>query len=347
MKRGEVPLPSIPSYYMVNAETGYIQINRFSQTTYPEFKAALENLVEQQMQNLILDLRGNPGGYLHPAKQIADDFLEEGKPIVIVEGNNGVRERTVASSSGLFEKGNLYILVDENSASASEVVAGAIQDNDRGWIIGRRTFGKGLVQQQMPLGEGDQLRITTARYYTPTGRSIQRPYDLQDKREYYAEAQSLYHDQDENENKVTQKDSLSFTTPSGRIVYGGGGIRPDVYLPHTESPEEAWNSFLLRSNWVNNFVFFELDKHYKDYRFDNIQTFLNDPLPNKEAIVIAFETYCKENNIPFEIQNQNALLNSIKAYIALQVFDENLYTQIINQNDSFMQRTLEEIGRVE
>lgn len=345
LKRGAVPLPSVPSVYMINEKTGYIQINRFSQTTYEEFQSALTRLVDQQMQHLILDLRGNPGGYLLPAKQIADDFLSAGKPIVIVEANNGVRERTVASSNGLFEQGSLYVLVDENSASASEVIAGAIQDNDRGWIVGRRTFGKGLVQQQLPLGEGDQIRLTTSRYYTPTGRSIQRPYDTTTRKDYYAEVQKRYNEGEmEDEEKVPVNDSLSYKTPSGRVVYGGGGIRPDLYLANTKSPEEAWYAYLLRSNWMNQFVFFELDNHFKKYKFDNAAMLLNEPLPYAEEFLSSFKDYCKANNIPMDIDNEEVVLNSIKAFIALQVFDENLYTRIINQKDSFIQRALDAIA---
>ena len=219
--RGPVPLPSINSSYMIDRNTGYIKINRFAQTTYSEFRDALIGLQVQELKNLILDLRGNPGGYLLPAKQIADDFLAAQKATVIVEGNNGKRERTVSSSDGLYESGRLYLLVDEDSASASEVIAGAVQDNDRGLIIGRRTFGKGLVQQQMPLGEGDQIRLTTARYYTPTGRSIQKPYDSSNRLEYYAEVRDRYK-KGEIKNNINEKinDSLIFKTPKGRTVYG-------------------------------------------------------------------------------------------------------------------------------
>ena len=183
------------------------------------------------MDNFILDLRGNPGGYLLPAKQILNEFLSSCKPIVIVEGNNGKRERTVASSNCMFESGNIYVLVDEDSASASEVVAGAIQDNDRGWIIGRRTFGKGLVQQQMPLGQGDQIRLTTARYFTPTGRSIQRPYDSASRDDYYSEVQRRFKSGEmKDPANIPTNDTLEFTTPKGRKVYGGGCITPDIYI---------------------------------------------------------------------------------------------------------------------
>ena len=344
--RGPVPLPSINASYMINQSTGYIKINRFSQTTYNEFKKAINLLISQEMKNLILDLRGNPGGYLLPAKQIADDFLEASKPIVIVEGNNGRREQTVSSSKGLFEKGSLLILVDEDSASASEIIAGAIQDNDRGLIIGRRTFGKGLVQQQMPLGQGDQVRLTTARYYTPTGRSIQRPYDSSSRSDYYAEIRKRYQTGEmENPEKIPLNDSLIFRTPKGRIVYGGGGITPDIYISSNENEEETWNRYLIGSNLIDLFTFLELDKNYKKYKFDNAPRFFNEGLPKPEQFIFAFEEFCKQYNLPIKVtsKNKEIILNSIKAFIALQVFNENMYIRIINQTDPFIIRAIEEI----
>ena len=342
--RGPVPLPSISSSYMINDASGYIKINRFSQTTYEEFKIALKGLVNQNIQHLILDLRGNPGGYLLPAKRIADDFLSSGKPIVIVEGNKGIREKTVASSAGLFEEGSLYVLVNQDSASASEVIAGAIQDNDRGLILGLRTFGKGLVQQQMPLGGGDQVRLTTARYYTPTGRSIQRPYDSTSREDYYGEVQKRFVSGEmKNQAKIPLNDSLTFTTPQGRTVYGGGGIIPDVYISNDDSPKEAWDNYFIRSNFVNRFVFSELDTNNKAYSFNNAPKFYNESLPFKKEFLKSFGEFSKENNIPFKISNEEKVLNSIKAYIAIQLFGENMFNRIINQKDPYILKALEEI----
>jgi carboxyl-terminal processing protease len=329
---------------MLSESAGYIKINRFSQTTYLEFEKSLSKLTKQQMKHLILDLRGNPGGYLLPAKQIADDFLSSGKPIVIVEGNSGKRERTIASSNGLFEVGGLYVLVDEDSASASEVIAGAIQDNDRGLIIGRRTFGKGLVQQQMPLGQGDQIRLTTARYFTPTGRSIQRPYDSTSRKDYYAEIQNRYGSGEmQDPSNIPTLDTIEYTTPKGKKVYGGGGITPDIYMSNKESPEELWSSYLIRSNLVDRFVFLELDQNIQKYNFDSAARLLNEELPFKEDFIKAFKLYCKENNFPIEVKDDERLLNSIKAYIAVQLFDQNLSTRIINEEDSFIKKALSQI----
>lgn len=343
--RGPVPLPSVNASYMINNQTGYIKINRFSQTTYSEFREAMTSLLGQEMKNLIVDLRGNPGGYLLPAKQIADDFLEARKPIVIVEGSNGKRERTVSSSKGLFESGGLYVLVDEDSASASEVIAGAIQDNDRGLIMGRRTFGKGLVQQQMPLGQGDQIRLTTARYFTPTGRSIQRPYNDSSRSDYYAEVRDRYQTGEmEDPKNIPINDSLVYTTPEGRKVYGGGGITPDIYIANDDNLEEAWNRFLIGSNHVDLFVFLELDSNYKKYNFNNAPQFYSEPLPFQKEFLKSFKRYCKENSLPLEINEENkaSVLTSIKAYIALQQFDENTYIRILNQKDPFIEKALEQ-----
>ena len=342
--RGPVPLPSVNALYMMDEITGYIKITRFSQTTYPEFKNAITFLKAKKMKRLIIDLRGNPGGYLQPAKKIADDLLEAEKGIVIVEANNGKRVQTFSTSGGLFEKGELLILVDEDSASASEVVAGAVQDNDRGLIIGRRTFGKGLVQRQMPLGQGDQVRLTTARYYTPTGRSIQRPYDSSSRTDYYAEVRKRHQTGEMNDpSKIPINDSLIFTTPKGKIVYGGGGITPDIYVSTKETKDELWNDYIIGSNIIDLFVFLELDKNVKNFNFDNKQKFLSEELPNPNQFIDSFAEFCKKNNLPIKVtkKNKENILNSIKAFIALQVYDENTYFKIANQNDKFVIRAME------
>jgi len=344
LTRGPVPLPSVPSYYMIDDRIGYLKVTRFSQTTFEEFEEAMRFLINQGMEALLLDMRGNPGGYMLPAKQIANTFLSRGKPIVIVESNKGVRERTVADNNGQFETGALYVLVDEQSASASEIVAGAIQDNDRGWIVGRRTFGKGLVQQQLPLGKGDQVRLTTARYYTPTGRSIQRPYTSDDKETYFADLQNRFENGEMKDAKnVPLADSLAFKTPQGRIVYGGGGIVPDFYVANANTQEQEWNNYWIQSNLVNHFLFLEMDKNRAAFQFSGPSQFFSEPLPQADALLEAFKSYNRIENLSLDLKDKALILNSFKAYIALQLFDENMYYRIKNQNDPFVESALEQL----
>ncbi len=346
LTRGAVPLPSVPSYYMVDDRVGYLKITRFSQTTFDEFTNGLIDLKKQGMEALILDMRGNPGGYLLPAKQIANTFLSNGKPIVIVESNKGVRQRTVADADGQFENGSLYVLVDEQSASASEIVAGAIQDNDRGWIVGRRTFGKGLVQQQLPLGKGDQIRLTTARYYTPTGRSIQKPYNTNDKETYFADLQNRFKKGEMKDAKnIPVEDSLAFRTPKGRTVYGGGGIVPDYYVANPNTQEQEWNNYWIQSNLVNHFLFLEMDKNRKPFKFSGPAHFFSEPLPNTEALIKAFKSYSKERNLDIDFAKEKEIINSLKSYMGLQLFDENIYNRVKNQEDPFMLKALKQMNQ--
>ncbi len=340
MPRGTVPLKSVEAHFPVNETTGYIKINRFSQTTYEEFITALRSFDLYQTKKLILDLRDNPGGYMFPAKQIADEFLEDGNPIVITKSNNGIRQQTLATEKGGYEKGEVYVLLNEQSASAAEVLAGALQDNDRAWIVGRRSFGKGLVQQQLPLGDGDAVRLTTARYYTPTGRSIQRPYSS-DKEAYYDEVNQRY-DSGEMADvaKVPVNDTLVYKTPGGRTVYGGGGITPDIYVPNNNTRAEEFDFFLLRSNLMNHFVFSTIDEDRGAYEFASEADFIATPLANTQRWIQDFKTYCKDNGLPLNIKDTQIVGNAIKAYLGLQLFGENCYAKILTQQDVFIERAL-------
>ncbi len=229
--RGKIPLYSIDASYMIDNRTGYVKVSHFGEHTYEEYLEAFKKLNASGMQNLVLDLRGNPGGYLKTAIQIADEFLPEGKLIVYTEGHSKARETYTASSKGSFEKGKLIVLIDEGSASASEIVAGALQDWDRATIVGRRSFGKGLVQEQSEFPDGSAIRLTVARYYTPTGRSIQKPYG----EGYESYEKEIYERIKRGELSYTDSihfaDSLKYTTPGGHSVFGGGGIMPDVFVP--------------------------------------------------------------------------------------------------------------------
>ena len=291
MKRGKVPLPSVDSYYIMEKTVGYLKINRFSQTTYNEFDLALDDLISQGMKKMILDLRDNPGGYLHPAIQISNALLQKDQTIVITKSNMGEEERSLAEGNGNFQEGDLIVLVNGQSASASEIIAGAVQDNDRGWIIGRRTFGKGLVQQQMPLGGGDAVRLTIAKYFTPTGRSIQKPYNG-DREAYDQDLSNRYNGEMADAKKIPVTDSLAYKTPKGRIVFGGGGITPDFYISNKNTEQEEWNSLLLNSNMMNNFVFEELDKNRNKFNDFNLDDLLEGQFENFVPWHDSFVRYC-------------------------------------------------------
>ena len=342
LNRGAVPIISV-AHYLVEPETGYIQINRFAETTAREFGKAMKSLKQQGMTQLILDLRNNPGGYLDAAEEIADTFLSEGKAIVMVESNQGEQEVTYATKKGSFEEGQVYVLINGDSASASEVVAGALQDNDRAWILGQRSFGKGLVQQQMPLGTKEAVRLTTARYYTPTGRSIQRPYD-QGKKAYYDEVQQRYQTGEiADAAKIPQNDSLAFTTPKGRVVYGGGGIVPDIYVSNTASLDEEWSNYLLRSNLINHFVFTELDQRRKDFEGLDREAFITSALAEKERWITALKQYIKTQGVPLELKEEELAIVAIQSYLGLQLFDEAARLEILHREDKFIQKALQRL----
>lgn len=340
LNRAPVPITSV-AHYLIEQEIGYIQINRFAETTFKEFEEAITDLKQKGMSQLILDLRDNPGGYLKAAEQIADIFLEEGKAIVMVESNKGEQKTTYASKGGAFEEGQIYVLINGESASASEVVAGALQDNDRAWILGQRSFGKGLVQQQMPLGSKEAIRLTTARYYTPTGRSIQRSYD-KGKEAYYEEVKQRYETGEiADETKIPQNDSLAFTTPKGRIVYGGGGIVPDIYVNNTASLDEEWSAYLLRSNLINHFVFTELDQRREDFNAIHREDFISAPLPQRERWIKALKEYIKQQAVPLQLENESLAITTIQSYLALQLFDEAARLEILHRKDDFVQKALQ------
>ena len=250
IKRKAVPLVSVDASYKLTDDIGYIKINRFSETTYDEFKSALEILKDDGISKLVLDLRNNPGGYIISAERILDEFLEDDTLILITRNKNGEEHKTYTTDQGDFEKGKLYVLINENTASASEIVAGALQDNDKGTIIGRRSYGKGLVQREMSLGDGSAVRLTIARYYTPTGRSIQKPY-TNGNEDYYKDYENRYRNGELiHADSIKVADSLKFVTPKGKVVYGGGGIIPDVFVPKDTSVETETLQYLARSGFI-------------------------------------------------------------------------------------------------
>ena len=269
--RGKIPIYSLDASFMAAPQTGYVRISRFAATTYDEFMEACQKLSAQGMQKLIIDVRGNPGGYLDAATKIADEFISEGKSIVYTEGKSRPRADYDATPGGKYESLPVVIMVDEGSASASEILAGALQDWDRATIVGRRSFGKGLVQEQTVLPDGSAIRLTIARYYTPTGRSIQKPYKdgfdsyNNELNERFAHSELLTID------SIKFPDSLKFTTPKGKVVYGGGGIMPDVFVPiDTTDASNAFLNQVLAGGELTDFAYDFVDQNrgllarYKD-----------------------------------------------------------------------------------
>ena len=259
--RDKIPQYSVDVAYMVDAEIGYIKVNRFAATTFDEFHESLKSLKEKGMKKLVLDLQGNPGGYMNMAIDMADDFLSSSKKIVFTNGKEKkYNSDAMSTARGEFEEGDLIVLMNEGSASASEILAGALQDNDRALIVGRRSFGKGLVQSPFDLSDGSELRLTISRYYTPTGRSIQKPYD--DGDEYSRDIISRYnHGEFFHADSIHFNDSLKYTTPNGRTVYGGGGIMPDYFVPLDTTLNSHYLNELYTSTSIQEYTFAYAEAH--------------------------------------------------------------------------------------
>ena len=341
MVRGAVPLSSVDVYYMVSDEIGFLKINRFGERTYEEFKQALLDLKEKGMKQLILDLRDNPGGYLSTAKQISDEFLAKGKLILFTKDRDNTIEESYASIDGNFEKEALYVLINENSASASEIVAGAIQDNDRGMVVGRRSFGKGLVQQEMELGDGSVIRLTVSRYYTPTGRSIQRFYDNKTDayyNQYYKRFEDgvLY-----NSDSIKLPDSLIYKTSKGKIVYGGGGITPDVFVALKENKEDTWVKSLLQSSGLISFYVFEfLESHRNEFKHVTTKDFLKEYQVD-QRMVNEFIAFINERGLKTTLSSySSSIKKQLKAVLAEQLFDEQIKHRVLLEGDPILDATI-------
>ena len=336
INRGKVNIKSVDVAYMLNDSIGYIKLNRFARNSYREFKTSLDALKETGMTDLVLDLRGNGGGFIDIANSIVDEFLEDDKLIVFTKNNKGNINKSFATEKGDFEKGGLYVLIDENSASASEIVAGALQDNDKGIIIGRRSFGKGLVQQEMDLGDGSAVRLTTARYYTPTGRSIQKPYEKNDTSENYANDIQVRYSNGElfNRDSIKTIDSLKFTTPKGKIVYGGGGIIPDHFVAVDTSAYVP--TIFFRP--LNSFAFNYVDTNRKKLSDITIDNFINN-FDKDNKVLTKFLS--KLEGYKLSTKTKEQLKRNLRTLIARELFsDEGLYK--VNQiDDKMLQKVFE------
>ena len=345
--RDKIPIYSLDASYMIDKETGYIKLNRFSASTIEEFKTAMEDLKKQNIKNLILDLRGNGGGFLKAAIDLADEFLPNNKLVVYTEGVNNPKRDYRATAQGLFEEGKLVVLVNEGSASASEIVAGAIQDWDRGIIIGRRTFGKGLVQQPFYLTDGSMVRLTTAHYYTPTGRAIQKPYDngINEYRNDYQ--RRLEHGEMFHADSISFPDSLRFRTLiNGRTVFGGGGIMPDIFVSMDTSLMYRYYNRLQRNGIMNNFILDYVDKNRENLKkqFQDFSSF-NKKFQITDDIIEAVVAMGEKEGIERDQESLNftsdMMKKELKALVARDLFSRDHFFQIFNQDDKTILKALE------
>ena len=340
IKRDVIPLKSVDASLLLNNKTGYIKINRFAETTYNEFKSGLTRLKQKGIKSLIIDLRDNGGGYMEEAVAISDEFLKDKQLIVFTKNKDGSTEKTFATKSGSFETGKVTVLINENSASASEILAGAIQDNDRGTIVGRRSFGKGLVQREMDFNDGSAVRLTVARYYTPTGRSIQKPY-AKGNEEYYKESEDriksgeLY-----ARDSIKVADSLKFKTPKGKIVYGGGGIVPDVFVPMEAEHGNENVAYLLQTGVVGHFVFEELDKNRNAFAGLHFNEFLAK-MKKSDVYFKKFQNYIFMAGLDLKLDKTKSLVNRhITAEFARQLYGELYYYDVVLKEDAMIKTVL-------
>lgn len=343
--RGEIPLYSIDISYMIAPATGYVKISRFAITTHDEFVKAYEGLTRKGMKKMILDLRGNPGGVLPAAVNICDEFLPKGYTIVYTMGKSHPKKIHKSTSTGGLENCELVVLVDEGSASASEIVAGALQDNDRASIIGRRSFGKGLVQEQLDLDDGSAIRLTIARYYTATGRCIQKPYG-DDKEDYYEEEyQRLSKGELFNPDSIHFPDSLKFKTPGGKIVYGGGGIMPDYFVGYDTTYRSGYFSKILYSGLLNSFSFDYADKNRtKLTSYQNAFNFVSN-FNVSPQLLNEFVDYLDANGVKKDAwglaRSEKNIKLQLKAYIGRNIFNNEGFYPVMHDNDRTIKKAME------
>lgn len=351
--RDKIPQYSINASYMVNNEIGYVKITRFAATTYDEFKEAVSDLKSQGMKKLIIDLQGNPGGYMGAAINIADEILADRSLIVSQEGKvEQYSQKAYAFRPGMFEEGSVIVLVNEGSASASEILAGAVQDNDRGLIVGRRSFGKGLVQMPIDLSDGAELRLTIARYFTPSGRSIQKPYGPDHEAYEQDWISRLEHGEFFSADSIKFNDSLKYETKKGRIVYGGGGIMPDFFVPLDTTYSSAYVSRLFNSDSSREFILeytnqnkdqfseMSVDEYYKEFEVNDAMLQELIKVGEKNEVAFDEEDYSK---------SKDYLKILVKAHLGRQLYDDDAFYMVINDiNEVYQQaiRLFDEADRI-
>ena len=348
--RGDIPVQSVDASYMINENTGYIQINKFGEQTYAEMLVSLADLAMKGMNSVIIDLRGNTGGYMHIAIQMANEFLQRNSLITYVEGRNLPREEYRSDGKGSFQKLPIIVLVDEGSASSSEIFAGAIQDNDRGTIIGRRTFGKGLVQQPMDFRDGSVVRLTIARYYTPSGRCIQKPYKKGHGEEYDMELLARYERGEFFSQDSIHHDGPEYKTKLGRTVYGGGGIMPDIFIPEDTVHLTSYYKEAVMTGLLRQFAFNFTDEHRKELNkcqnMEDVVKYLD-----RANVLDKFARFGEKH----KLRRRNLMLNrsrklftrSLYANIIYNAKSTKEYIQFLNQDDPVVLKALDVIGKSE
>ncbi|MFD2037042.1 S41 family peptidase [Belliella marina] len=349
--RDKIPQYSINASYMINEEVGYIKVTRFAATTYEEFKNAVSELKEQGMTKLVLDLQSNPGGYMGAAISIADEILGNNAVIVSQEGKTSkFNQKAYAVKQGDFEEGSVIVLINEGSASASEIVAGALQDNDRGLIVGRRSFGKGLVQMPIPLSDGAELRLTIARYFTPSGRSIQKPYGDNEEEYSLDWIKRFEHGEFFSADSIKFNDSLKYETKSGRAVYGGGGIMPDFFVPWDTTMSSSYVNRLFNSDSAREFVLDYLDKNKKKFEGMSFEDYYSKYQVSDEMLQGLIKIG-ERNKVKFDEKDFNKskeyLKVLVKANMGRNIFDDNAYYKVINDINEIYLQAIKLFGEAE
>jgi len=344
--RGKIPIYSVDTSFMVDDSTGYVKVSRFAANTYDEYMEAFRKLRSQGMTRLILDLRQNPGGYLEAATKLADEFLPAGKLIVYTQGKSRPKTTYEAKATGSFETGTLEVLIDEGSASASEILAGALQDWDRATIIGRRSFGKGLVQEQTVLADGSAIRLTIARYYTPTGRCIQKPYSEGTEAYYNELNERIKHGELENADSISFADTVLFKTPAGRIVHGGGGIMPDVFVPLDTTAISEYFVTISNLGVINQFAYDYVDRNradfnkYKDFEEFNRHFHIDKDILH-ELNSKALKAGVKQTVIDQGEKGDTLVAEQLKAFIARQLWGNDGFYPVLMNTDRTFKKAME------
>ena len=341
--RGEIPTKSVTAVYMLDDKTGYIRIKNFGENTYPELLIALAKLSQERVENLTIDLRGNTGGYLQSAVQIANEFLPKNKLIVYTEGRKSPRQEYRSDGRGSYQQIPLVVLIDEGSASASEILAGAIQDNDRGTIIGRRSFGKGLVQQPISFNDQSMIRLTIARYYSPSGRCIQKPYVAGDNKDYEEDLLTRYQHGEFFSQDSIKHEGKEYHTAIGRPVYGGGGITPDIFIAEDTTDVTSYYKQASLSGLIIQYAFTYVDENRKKLNEYNTMEELANYL-KKQNLVDKFATYAEKNGLKrrnLMIQRSHKLLERfIVSRIIYNMQSEQAWMEYLNSNDPAILETL-------